>query len=887
MSVLTDILAKYKVKKGDEEVGGKKKLTIKGVEFEMPPSELIRTSSTESPLRRLWEKAPETEPSQLEIGAKVEEYKQKPVWEKLLTQINPFAEQTGTDYVYDPNTKQYQRVISGIADFGVPAGAGAQGIKGLSQIGKTKGAKAVLSQLGKNLILPPEYPSGGKESVLKTIGKEILAIEEAPKVKPKFTSELQPIVDELTSYIKGAPKLARSEAELLKHAERQRRVAAGAKILETTPIKEGAFEKAMAVQAGEIPTPKFRPPKLEMGEEKIISLRESIQKSNLQFFDRQNTDLALAKVFNGDIPSTGELKLLEKFFGVDLVKSIQSKMTLGTKVWENFVDLLGLPRALMASMDESAVLRQSVILTAGHPIKAVKNSWAMLKASAYSKWAFEIDDAIRADPLFELFEKSTGYIAPLRQGVGRLSQFEEQFMSRIAKHIPGIRHSERGYVTYLNKMRFDIFKSMYQKAEKMGINAKDLNLKDWGNLVNLATGRGSLGKMSDRVSDFAAAANAAFFSPRLAMSRIQLPKLYIDLLRKSFSSIPKNARTPEMVSQMIQQRQIARIALKEATRSIAAFVAFGTTVLGAGAMSLGGKLEADPRSSDFGKLKVGNTRIDPWGGFQQYAKFLAQFATSERKATTTGGIKPINRADVVFDFLRSKTSPIFSLFLDLLKGQDYRGRPIEPTTESIQEQTFERLTPLFAQDMYDAFQDEGLTGLGLASPGFLGVGISTYPDTLIDKESQIGEVANIGSLKTPKYDTYTLSRFGSDISRFGYTSGDKGSPLVQFYFKSKKEFTRYDNIESNERIKYREKNPQIDAMLFFWGRVDVVRSEQAKQFVEQWLKEYGLSDDSLHKELKTSKSESTKLDKIRNQLMPDTTSKSGVLDKIKNKLGLK
>jgi hypothetical protein len=874
MGILSDILDKYSEKKKEE-----KKLTIKGVDFEMPRSEITRPAAIQSPVTRLWER--ETEPSQLEISTKAEEYAQKPIWEKLLTQINPFADQTALDYAYDPKSDKYQRVIAGVADFGVPAGAGAQGIKGLSQIAKTQGAKGVISQLGKNLIEPPQM---GKENILKTIGKEILAIEEKPKSVPKFSPELQPIVDKLTSFIKGAPKLSRGEAELMKHAERQQRVAAGAKILESTPIKEGAFEKALAAQAGEIPTPKFKPPKMELPPDEISSLRESIQKSNLTFFYKENTDLALRKVFMGEIPTSGELNLLEKFFGPDLVKSIRSKIGLGTKAWKNFVDSLGLPRALMASMDESAVLRQSVILTAGHPVKAAKNAWAMLKASSYSKWAFEIDDAMRADPLFEIFEKSGGYMAPLRQGVGRLSQYEEQFMSKIATHIPGIRQSERGYVTYLNKMRFDIFKSMFQKAQKMGIKAEDLNLTDWARFVNLASGRGNLGNMSDRVSDLAAAANAIFFSPRLAMSRIQLPKLYLELVKKSFTSIPKDARTPETINKLIQQRQVARIALKEATRSIAAFVAFGTTVLGAGALALKGELENDPRSADFAKLKVGNTRIDPWGGFQQYARFAAQFATSERKTTTTGGIQPINRSDVVFNFLRSKTSPIFSMFLDLLKGQDYRGRPMEATEEGLKQQAFERLVPLFAQDMYDAFQDEGLTGLALASPGFLGVGVQTYPDTLIDKEAQLGQMANIGSLKTPKYDTYTLSKFGSDISRYG-GDGKNGSPLTQFYFTSQKDFDKYNKISTGERISYREKNPRVDAMLFFWGKVDVVRSEDAKKFVLQYLDEYGLDESSLHRELKTSKSQATVIDKIKQQL--NTGKPSDLMNKIRKQLNLK
>jgi hypothetical protein len=42
-------------------------------------------------------------------------------------------------------------------------------------------------------------------------------------------------------------------------------------------------------------------------------------------------------------------------------------------------------------------------------------------------------------------------------------------------------------------------------------------------------------------------------------------------------------------------------------------------------------VEIDPRSTDFGKIKVGNIRWDIWGGFQQWVRVASQLATGERK----------------------------------------------------------------------------------------------------------------------------------------------------------------------------------------------------------------------------------------------------------------
>ena len=45
----------------------------------------------------------------------------------------------------------------------------------------------------------------------------------------------------------------------------------------------------------------------------------------------------------------------------------------------------------------------------------------------------------------------------------------------------------------------------------------------------------------------------------------------------------------------------------------------------------GPEVEADPRSSYFGKIQVGPSTVDLWGGSQQIARYAAQWITGERK----------------------------------------------------------------------------------------------------------------------------------------------------------------------------------------------------------------------------------------------------------------
>jgi len=121
---------------------------------------------------------------------------------------------------------------------------------------------------------------------------------------------------------------------------------------------------------------------------------------------------------------------------------------------------------------------------------------------------------------------------------------------------------------------------------------------------------------------------------------------------------------------------------------MAKFVGVGVSILLAAKM-MGANVEDDPRSSDFGKIHVGNTRWDIWGGFQPYARVLTQFITGERKATTTGDIQELNgkgfmgqtRATPLTSFFRTKLAPVPGTAWNLIEGSDVVGNKVTPQGE--------------------------------------------------------------------------------------------------------------------------------------------------------------------------------------------------------------
>ncbi len=76
----------------------------------------------------------------------------------------------------------------------------------------------------------------------------------------------------------------------------------------------------------------------------------------------------------------------------------------------------------------------------------------------------------------------------------------------------------------------------------------------------------------------------------------------------------------------------------------------------------------DPASADFGKIKVGDTRIDIAGGFQQYLRLAGELATHSYESSTTGKRTDLlhpkfgqpSEWDVGFSFITNKANPLIS-----------------------------------------------------------------------------------------------------------------------------------------------------------------------------------------------------------------------------------
>jgi hypothetical protein len=166
---------------------------------------------------------------------------------------------------------------------------------------------------------------------------------------------------------------------------------------------------------------------------------------------------------------------------------------------------------------------------------------------------------------------------------------------------------------------------------------------------------------------------------------------------------------------------------KEALKSLMSFTGLALGTIGL-ATAAGVKVGSDIRSSDFGKIIAGNTRVDIWGSFQQWVVFAAREATGQTVSSTTGKTTQLdsgkygtpNRFDVLVNMAVGKEAPLFSFLTDLMKGRDFSGQPINMTNEIAS-----KFIPMVLQDAYDIMKDNPnlspLIGLGV-----FGIGLQTY-----------------------------------------------------------------------------------------------------------------------------------------------------------------
>jgi hypothetical protein len=422
-----------------------------------------------------------------------------------------------------------------------------------------------------------------------------------------------------------------------------------------------------------------------------------------------------------------------------------------------------LPRALM-SVDPPFIT--SAMFRQGLPLVGTRG-W--FKAAFNQAKAFGSDNYYNArmaelgqDPLFRPQGKKPGWAE--RMGVemtdmgSKLTKREEALRSKVAEKIPlygrYIKASNRAFTLFLNELRVHTLNDLVKagKANAIADGNKMLDpfhnevlAKELAEFTNVATGRGPLKVqvayptyskaegfgVGAKDYDFKRAGKVladALFSPKLLTSRMKMmnPATYI-----------------------MSQPQIRKEYTKAMLRTIGAWWTFASIA----EMMFGAEVNKDPNNADYGKVKIGDTRFDAGGGFQQWLVLGSRMRPDWMKLpietesgitpldlmtnlmghgggkyTSSGsgesydfgkGYKPETRKDIMINFLANKLHPTAKFFWDVAAAN-------EQVPVYVGDRILQMFLPMMAGDLAElAVEEPELIPLVLPFSG-LGGGTQTY-----------------------------------------------------------------------------------------------------------------------------------------------------------------
>lgn len=529
-------------------------------------------------------------------------------------------------------------------------------------------------------------------------------------------------------------------------------------IAQGVPARE-AMQRSTGALKGELTTYEQRYDSVrdELGPQTIEAMHRQIAlDSKLRYFERLRLQELLDNLIDGTALTLHQARMLGDYFGKDVGNLAENRVPYGDKFWQVMLELLNIPRTILASVDMSGILRQGRALVQANPEMAKEFAENYAKAFAQEDFAVALENSYKNSPDYD-DAKDANLEMPEwgRVDVGIQELSEEFAGARWLQKIPGVRASERSFVTALNALRLAVYTKLRQQTEQL--RGRPMTLVEKRHLasrINNLSGRTSLPR---GLRELAPILNAVFFSPRFALSRFALLR---DIPVSAFYSMAevvpegKNGR-PKIKQWRLEMQPELVLTLK----AVASTMATNLTVMALVAFIAGDddnlEMEMDPRATDFGKIRFGDFRLDLWAGYAQAARFMARFATGQTK-TASGEVRELDREDAFKDFLQTKESPLASLISDWWTGENMVGKPfLRPEKggwleqvggnnlgTGIAQELWDRFTPLIVQDVTSALLIEGIPEAVTAGTlGFLGAGVQTYERSGFAKAKDVKNAA--------------------------------------------------------------------------------------------------------------------------------------------------
>lgn len=321
-------------------------------------------------------------------------------------------------------------------------------------------------------------------------------------------------------------------------------------------------------------------------------------------------------------------------------------------------------KSLSASLDNSSIFRQGWKVMLTDPEVWAKNAVQTFATAAKTVGGKNVLREVNADII-----SRPNYDRMIRAKLA-IKDPEEAFPESLMGKVPALgrlyKASEAAFTGFQYKNRADVFDKYLEIAKKGGVDIDDTEqLRAIGKLINSLTGRGSLGKAEPMATGF----NNLFFSPRFLKAN------YDTLTMHSLGL--ESGMTP--------------FARKKAATNLVKIIGGTAAVLATANALAPGSVELDPRSTDFGKIRIGDTRFDVSGGMSSIVVLAARLISKESKSSTSGDISKLNSDEfgsktwdqVALDFFTNKLSPAAAGVVKGYEGRDFNGNDTNVAQELI------------------------------------------------------------------------------------------------------------------------------------------------------------------------------------------------------------
>lgn len=315
------------------------------------------------------------------------------------------------------------------------------------------------------------------------------------------------------------------------------------------------------------------------------------------------------------------------------------------------------------------------------------------------------------------------------------SWISEQIDKRGLEWFNAFRRSEASFNIAIQTARADLFDSMWERTKG---DIKLLKSQDVGAFINTVTGRGKVKFLTSKDEVQNRIVNNLLFAPKWLASRVETLldlqfalKGGVNLITGDKLNIVEKGRAKNAIGNVIIMAGLVT-AVKYAISAMddddeRTFWEFMEQTF-------------DSRSSDFGKIVVGNTRFDLTTGTAAIVTLLSR-VVSGKTVDLSGVKKDAKWGTVVSNFLQGKASPgvrvVHDVYASTLgEGKNLQGKDIKwDSTEAVAGNVMDFIAPISIQSIYETVagaQKGELKGVDLwaTSTGvvadFVGIAANSY-----------------------------------------------------------------------------------------------------------------------------------------------------------------